>query len=109
VYVQTFPNATGRWQVSNAGGNDPAWRADGRELFYRGADQRMMAVDISAGELFQAGVPRPIFTASVVPGNARNKYVVSADGQRFLLLAPLGRDSLVPTTLVLNWHAELAK
>jgi Tol biopolymer transport system component len=109
VYVQTFPVASGRWQVSNAGGGDPSWRADGRELYYRGVDQRMMAVDIEAGDLFQAGVPRPLFTASVVPGNARNKYVASADGQRFLLLAPLGRDSLAPTTLVLNWHAELAR
>ena len=40
---------------------------------------------------------------------ARNKYVSSADGQRFLFDAPLGRESMTPTTVVLNWFAGLGK
>lgn len=67
-----------------------------------------MAVDIKAGESFQAGVPHPLFQARVQPITAvRSHYLPTADGQRFLLLAPLGRESLVPTTVVLNWNAEL--
>ena len=38
VYVQPFaesaPGAKGKWVVSNAGGLDPQWRGDGKELFY---------------------------------------------------------------------------
>jgi Tol biopolymer transport system component/predicted Ser/Thr protein kinase len=110
IYVQSFPVASGKWQVSSSGGNDPSWRADGKELYYRSADQKLMAVDIQVGERFQAGIPRPLFTARVQPGPARNKYyVASADGKRFLLVAPLGRESLIPTTVVLNWHAELGR
>ncbi|HXM76822.1 MAG TPA: hypothetical protein VN971_08600, partial [Thermoanaerobaculia bacterium] len=107
IYVQSFPVASGKWQVSSSGGSDASWRADGKELYYRSAEQKLMAVDIQTGESFKAGIPRPLFAARVQPSVSRNKYVPSADGKRFLLVAPLGRESLIPTTVVLNWHAEL--
>ena len=94
IYVQTFPGAGGKWQISTSGGVDPSWRADGKELYYRAADQKLMAVDIQAGSTFQAGIPRPLFPARIQTGTSRNNYVASADGQRFLLVAPLGRESM---------------
>jgi Tol biopolymer transport system component len=75
IYVQTFPGTGGKWQVSTAGGNDASWRADGKELYYRAADQKLMAVDIQAGSNFQAGIPRALFLGRVQPGVARNKYL----------------------------------
>jgi hypothetical protein len=109
IYVQSFPVASGKWQVSTSGGNDPSWRADGKELYYRSADQKLMAAEIQAGESFKAGIPRPLFSARVRTGTQRNKYVASADGERFLLVAPLGREALIPTTVVLNWFSELGR
>ena len=110
IYVQNFPGPGGKWQVSTAGGVEPAWRADGKELYYAGLDQKLTAVDIQAGETFEAGVPRPLFRATVQPiGNVRAHYLASADGQRFLLLSPLGRESMVPTTVVVNWNAGLSR
>jgi len=35
--------------------------------------------------------------------------VPAKDGQRFLFVAPLGRDAMTPTTVVLNWFAGLGK
>ena len=64
--------------------------------------------DPSGGE-FQAGIPQALFPRRVQQGNARNKYIPSADGQRFLFVAPLGRESMTPTTVVLNWYAGLGK
>ena len=66
-------------------------------------------MDIQAGESFKAGIPRPLFAARVQPGIARNKYAVSGNGERFLFVAPLGREALTPTTVVLNWGAELGR
>ncbi len=35
IYVRPFPNVNGgRWQLSTAGGNRPAWARSGKELFY---------------------------------------------------------------------------
>ncbi len=109
IYVQTFPSVGGKWQVSSAGGVDPSWRGDGKELFYRSPDQKLMAVEIRGGGDFQAGIPQPLFPIRIRPGNPRNKYLPAADGQRFLVVAPLGRDSITPTTIVLNWFAGLRK
>ena len=38
-----------QWQVSTAGGSQPRWRPDGKELFYVAADARLMAVPIAVG------------------------------------------------------------
>jgi hypothetical protein len=67
-----------------------------------------MAVDIAeSGGSLQAGIPKPLFLGRIAIGNARNKYLPAGDGQRFLYVAPLGRDAMAPTTVVLNWFAAL--
>ena len=110
IYVRSFPEGTGKWQISTAGGSDPSWRGDGKEIFYRGADQRFMAVDIRLGDTLQAGVPQSLFPGRVnLVGNVRNRYSASLDGQKFLFVATLGRDAIAPTTVVLNWDADLRK
>jgi Tol biopolymer transport system component/predicted Ser/Thr protein kinase len=108
IYVQNFPGPGGKWQVSTGGGIEPFWRADGKELYYGDLDQKIVAVKIQAGETFEAGIPRALFHATVQPiRNVRSHYLPSADGQRFLVLSPLGRESMVPTTVVVNWNAGL--
>lgn len=107
VYVQEFPEARSKWQVSANGGYDPFWRGDGRELYYRGRDARLMAVPVQAGTAFSAGTPQALFQARFASMNARGLYRPTPDGQRFLVLAPLGRDAIPPTTVVLNWSAAL--
>ncbi len=109
IYLQTFPDAGGKWQVSNGGGSDPSWRGDGKELYYRSPDGKLMAVEIRGGADVQAGIPQALFVLRVRPGIPRNKYAPSADGQKFLVAAPLGRDAMSPTTIVLNWPATLGK
>jgi hypothetical protein len=107
VYVMDFPKPTGKWKVSTEGGAEPQWRRDGRELFYLGGRPRkLMAVDVRAvGATFQAGVPRALFEANLDPRtNVRNRYVVSPDGQRFLIIAPAEQAAPTPLTVVLNWR-----
>jgi Tol biopolymer transport system component len=43
VYVRTVPDSSGTWLVSESGGGEPRWGADGRELFYR-AGEAIMSV-----------------------------------------------------------------
>jgi hypothetical protein len=55
--------------VSNgAGGSQPHWRRDGEELFYLGADRKLMTVKIAkVGGHWTAGTPTPLFQLNVVP------------------------------------------
>ena len=48
VYVAPFPGPGGKRQVSTAGGTRSRWRADGKELFYIAADNRLMAAEVDA-------------------------------------------------------------
>ncbi len=112
VYVQTFPEPGGRWQVSNGGGDQPMWRRDGEELFYMAPDKNLMAVDVTGGATFEAGVPSPLFltrTRDSDIGGSRNYYVPSPDGQRFLVCTVVHVATPSPMTVVLNWTSDLAK
>ena len=93
--------------MSTGGGSDPHWRADGREIFYRSPTAQIMSVPVQDGDGFTAGTPTVLFQARLQPAIVRSLYRPSPDGQRFLTLAPLGRDSILPTTVVLNWPAGL--
>jgi Tol biopolymer transport system component len=42
VYVRAFPDKGTRWLISNGGGTMPVWSRNGRELFYRTEDSRIM-------------------------------------------------------------------
>lgn len=107
VYVDSFPSKSRRTLVSTRGGLWPMWRADGRELYYLTANDRMMVVDVSAspeGPRFSS--PRELLTSPRPNGYAeRPQYVPSADGQRFLFNAQL--EDSVPRTIevILNWPA----
>ncbi len=88
VYVRSFPDvdAGGRWQVSPGGGTRPAWRADGRELFYLIPPGRVMAVEVEAADTFSYGNPVELFDGPYVAANILRTYDVTRDGQQFLLI-----------------------
>jgi Tol biopolymer transport system component len=106
VYVQPFPGPGAKSQVSRDSGSHPVWRADGRELFYLGADRTMMAVPIGAGRSFDAGQPQALFPSHAVLGPNQG-YAVTKDGRRFLVNAGSQQSRAAPLTVVLNWQEEL--
>jgi eukaryotic-like serine/threonine-protein kinase len=104
VYVRTFPDPSGRWQVSRNGGSQPRWGRDGKELFFLAGGSRITSVDVTTGATFQSGEPKTVFDTRVL-----GSYDVTADGQRFLVLANATEGPPNPITVVLNWQAGLKK
>jgi len=107
VYVRDYPGGRDQWTISTAGGMQPEWRRDGRELFYVSADRKLMSVAVSGeGTAFTAQVPRPLFSVDLPEASAPypGDYAVSADGQRFLINRLIAQPP-VPLTVVLNWTA----
>jgi dipeptidyl aminopeptidase/acylaminoacyl peptidase len=109
VYVQTFPLSDRKWTVSDGGGSEPRWRADGREIYYLSEDRKLMAVAVGPGPSFD--VPKPLFQTRTVTGpiGVRMHYVPSRDGRRFLVNTQSGNAAPRPITVELNWTAELRK
>ena len=112
IYVTSFPDARGKWQVSTSGGEQPRWRADGKELFYLSADRKMMAAPVTTGATFGAGAPVALFQATPrQPVSSTDLFVydVSRDGQRFLINTPVKQAESQPMSIILNWPAKLNK
>jgi Tol biopolymer transport system component len=93
LYVRPFNAAKGlpgeaKWRVSTDGMNAMLhWRADGREIFYRGLNLEtnellVMAADVVTSPTFKTAAPRVLFKLpGPLGGNLGN---VSRDGQRFV-------------------------
>jgi serine/threonine-protein kinase len=122
VWVQPFPGPGPRQQVSRDGGQSPAWRNDGRELFYHSPHTapppeneplRMMAVPVtasSAGVTFGPAVK--VFEGHYFPTWPIRGYDVTRDGQRFLMVQMDRKRPLTAVreiVLVQNWTHELRK
>ena len=113
IFVRPFPNVDdARTQVSTAGGNEPLWARNGRELFYVALDGTVMSTVVSPGATWQSQSPMPVVDSRIL-GNVSvslRTFDVSLDGQRFLMIknAP-GADSSVSSpqiVVVQNWLQE---
>jgi Tol biopolymer transport system component len=114
IYVQPFPGPGGRERISTNGGAQVRWRHDGKELFYVGLDGRLMAVPVrlmSERRQVEVGTPVPLFATRIggavqANGVLRQQYMVSADGQRFLMSTVPETTSNTPITVIVNWKPE---
>ena len=105
IYVTSFPEAHGKWQVSNAGGDQPKWRSDGKELFYVSNEGKIMAVPVKTGANFDMGTPTALFQANpreMIATSEEFTYDPSNDGQKFLINTQI-KTATAPMSVVLNW------
>jgi serine/threonine protein kinase len=115
IYLQPFrrPGEPGPGEpqaVSTTGGAQVRWRPDGRELFYIALDGRLMAVPIrfapdAQGVHIDPAVP--LFATHVggaVSGLERQQYMVSPDGQRFLMSVVPENANPSPIRVIQNWQ-----
>jgi len=96
-----------KWQVSRNGGTQPRWRGDGKELFYLERNTLMSVPVEIEGPVFSAGSASPLFSADIEKEERRNRYLVTKDGRRFLVIA---RTRVAPDSTIgvqLDWLAAL--
>jgi Tol biopolymer transport system component len=112
IVVQPFPGPGDKLQVSTNGGGQVRWRPDGKELFYIALDGQLMAIPIrivSNGKSIESGAPVSLFATrvggAIQTGNLQ-QYVVSRDGQRFLMNTLAEGDKPSPITVILNWKPK---
>ena len=87
---------------------------DGKELFYIALDERLMAIPVrlgADGRTIDPGMPVPLFATHIAGGavtqrSDRQQYMVSPDGQRFLIATVLEEAATSPITVILNWKPK---
>ena len=98
IYLDTFPRPGLRARLTTAGGTEPRWSADGRELFFRrgGEIHSVRLLDGSSVESLSR-----LFDLKV----AIRSYDVARDG-RFLINVPATTSHQQPITLVNFWQPQ---
>jgi len=106
VFVASFPSFHDIKQISLAGGSQPRWRGDGKELFFIDPQGKLMSATVERGSPPKIGIPRKLFDTGLIPDPTVNQYAVTEDGLKFLVLEP--RKGFLETySVVLNWRANL--
>ena len=114
VYVRPFPGPGGKWQVSTGGGGLPKWSRNGKELFYRSLDSKIMVVTYTAsGDSFRADKPQ-LWSPGQIGDVETGTYTfdLHPDGQRFAVLKAPGTEQTAAVnkvSFVFNFFDELRR
>jgi eukaryotic-like serine/threonine-protein kinase len=117
VYVQPFPGPGGKWQVSTGGGNSPRWSRNGKELFYRTGDNKLMAATYAtSGDSFHSDKPQLWSPGQFTEAAGSSAYTLNfdlhPDGKRFAVLK-VGGTGEAPkvdkVSLIFNFFDELRR
>ena len=106
VYLRRFPDGSDKIQITRSGCTEPHWTHNGRELVFIGNDRRsFFAVPFEGGRAPLPGAEKVLFrTPFDLDGNG---WDVTADGDRFFILAPDAAARAPSTTIVVDWTAML--
>ena len=92
-------------RVSTAGGRNPRWRSDGRELYYAASDGFVMAVPALPVPRLEVGAPTRLFHLET----GIDDYDPLPDGTRFLVRTSPEKVRESPIRLVTNWAAGMPR
>jgi eukaryotic-like serine/threonine-protein kinase len=107
IYITSFPDGKRKYQATTAGGDNPRWRGDGKELFFTLPDGNLATVSVAeAGQKLKLGSPHVLFATHGI-ANRIGPYDARFDGQRFLVSGNDEPINQAPLTLVVNWDAGL--
>jgi Tol biopolymer transport system component len=112
VYVRPFPGPGGKWQISTGGGVIPTWSRNGKELFYRTLDHKIMMLTYTAsGDSFHADKPQLWAPGQFTDRGINFNFDLHPDGKRFAVLKGPGTEApaVNKVNIVLNWFEELKR
>jgi Tol biopolymer transport system component len=113
IFLRPFPGPGNSTRVSTAGGSQPRWSANGKELFFVSPDSRLMVVSVevpSGSAPAKLGSPTPLFSVNItstVQGGVTHEYDVADSGQ-FLVNRHL-EQTTAPISLILNRRSSGAR
>ena len=106
VYVAPFPNTgEARWAVSTGGGDFPVWARHGRQLFYRSADDELIAVEVILDPTFAMGERRVLF--SMRPYRDELGHYDVTEDDRFVMIRRRSAQIASELIVVENFFEEL--
>jgi len=108
AYVTSFPNASGKWQISSDGAHAVRWSPNGQALLYERMDGNIVKVPFAAhGNNAEVGAAQLYVNAHPRATTSRESWDVAADGR--IIANTDVSESARAINLVVNWTAGLKK
>jgi serine/threonine protein kinase len=101
IYVVDFPAAQRKVRISVAGGKEPRWSGDGKEIVYYAPEGALMSVGFTGAG--PAAQPQRLFNIRFSTDIDGFHYTLSRDGRRVLAMKELGRERSRDLNVVMNW------
>ena len=114
VYVRSYPDKGGKWQVSSNGGGYPEWSRNSREIFFRSEGNRIMVASYEVKEdSLTASKPRQWSDRQLADIGQNRNFDLAPDGKRVVALMP-AEGAVAPTSqnhmiFLLNFVDELRR
>jgi serine/threonine-protein kinase len=114
IYVRSFPPGRGgKAQISTGGARFGIWSNNGRDLFYKTPDRRIMVLDYTVnGDSFVPGKPR-LWSEKQVGDSTFTNLDLAPDGKRFAVFPlpePAGPEKgMAHVTFLENFLDELRR
>jgi Tol biopolymer transport system component len=113
VYVRPFPGPGGKWQISTGGGAFPKWSHNGKELFYRTPESKIMVVTYAnSGDSFHADKPQLWSPGQFTDRGGSFNFDLHPDGKRFAVLKAQGTEQTAAVnkvSFIFNFFDELRR
>jgi Tol biopolymer transport system component len=110
VYVRHLAEGSARWKVSTAGGAEPRWNRNGRELFFmRGDSLYSVPLPPSQGPDFHSGTPRALLEIRRYQTIGNTMYDVAPDGNHFVYVRNQIGQTSEQMGLTLHWFDNLRR
>jgi Tol biopolymer transport system component len=104
IWVRAVTGEPIRRRISSGGGASPAWRSDGRELYFVTLQGQLMAVSMDPTSAANQTEPKELFRADFQVA-ALSPFSPLPDGERFVI--NVLKDKATPLlTLVANWKGR---
>ena len=109
VYLRSFPDTSAKERVSAGGGARPAWRDDGKELFFIDGDGHLVAVQINVEGTLSVSPAERVTDDPVTPNpySAFINFDSHPDGQQYLLEPDFDRSGISQLTILRDWVGML--
>jgi serine/threonine protein kinase len=111
IYARPFPGPGAKVQISTGGGVVPMWSRNGKELFYRTLDGKIMVVQYKIqGDALSVDKPRLWSEGQLMDAGANRTFDLHPDGQRFAVLKLTQTEAKLDNViLILNFFDELRR
>ena len=108
IYVRPYPATGAEVRVSLQGGKQPAWSADGTELYYA-RDDSIVAISYTVEQgRFRPGNEEVLFESPLLAQNIEGTPVAVLDRRTFVVTLLEAEPEPPHLNVVLNWSREVA-